>query len=125
MLPVGGTAQRPVIDSSGYVWEELPQPTNVEIERLLRQASERSPKVDGDALTIDLNWETGAAYVDATSAPADKAHETIHLDPRLLQGLLSRKYHWNTAEIGVGLTINRHGPAYDPRVFSFLYHFHI
>lgn len=124
VLPVTGAMERPEGDAVRYAWEDAPIPTNEELERLLQQAAERSPKVDGDPLTIYLSWGTGAAYVDATPAPAVKAHETIELDPRLLHGLLTRRYHWNTAEIGSVLRINRH-KDYDPRVFDFLYRFHV
>ncbi len=120
VLPVTGAVER-----NGYVWEDLPYPTNDEIERLLQQASARSPKVTGEPLTIDLDWGGSAAYVDATSAPAEKAHETIKVDPRLLIGLLTRKFHWNTAEIASAFNIVRHADAYDPRVFGFLYKFHV
>lgn len=123
VLPVTGATERPASDSSGYVWEDAPMPANEELERLLRQAAERSPKVDGEPLTIDLNWGTGATYLDATYEPAKTAHETIELDPRLLHGLLTRRWHWNVAEIGSVLRINRH-KDYDPRVFDFLYRFH-
>ncbi len=120
VLPVCGVGKRPC-----YVWENGPEPSNAMIGELLRQASERSPKLEGEPLTIDLNWESGAAYVDATHAPAKTAHETIALDSRLLHGLLTRKYHWNTAEISSVLKITRHGDAYDPRVFGFLCRFHV
>ncbi len=120
VLPVCGAAPR-----AWYAWENHAHPTNARIEELLRLAGERSPKLDGDPLTIDINWTTGAAYVDATHAPAKTAHETIMLDSRLLEGLLTREYHWNTAEISSVLKITRHGDAYDPRVFGFLCRFHI
>lgn len=124
VLPVTGSSPRPANASANYVWEDLPLPSNDEIESLLRQASERSPKVDGDALTIDLNWGPSAAYIDATAEPAKTAHETITLDSRLLHGLLTRKWHWNSAEISSVLRIKRHGRAYDPRVFDYLFRFH-
>ncbi len=120
LLPVTGARGRPV-----YCWYDHPQPSNDELDRLLQQAGARSPKVNGEPLTIDLDWGTGAAYVDATAAPATSAHETIHLDPRLLHSLLTRKAHWNTAEISSALRITRHARAYDPRVFGFLYKFHV
>ncbi len=119
VLPVTGAVER-----NGYVWEDLPYPSNAEIEALLQQASARSQKVNGEPLTIDVNWGTGAAYVDATHEPARTAHETIHVDPRLLHGLLTRRYHWNVAEIGSALKITRHAEAYDARVFGFLYRFY-
>lgn len=119
VLPVVGVSK-----TDGYVWEDMPMPTNDEIERLLQQAAERSPKVEGDPLTIDLDWCSSAAYVDATNAPAAKAHETITMDPRLLHGLLTRRYHWNVAEISSALKITRHADAYDARVFDYLYRFY-
>ncbi len=125
VLPVTGAQKRPAAKPSAYAWESLPQPTNQDLERLLLQAHNRSPKVDGAPLTIDLNWGASSSYVDATYAPALRAHETIEMDSRLLFGLLTKRFHWNNAEIGVGIKITRHGEQYDPRVFSYLYRFHI
>ncbi len=125
ILPVAGDyGPRPRPTSTGYAWENLPVPENAEIERLLQHASERSPKVGGDPLTIDLNWFAGAAYVDATYQPAVQANETIHVDPRLLYGLLTRKFHWNNAEVGSALSFTRY-LNYDPRVLNYLYGFYI
>ncbi len=120
VLPVTGARGRAV-----YCWEDGTAPSNDELDKLLQQAAARSPKAPGEPLTIDINWGTGAAYVDATAAPATSAHETITLDPRLLHGLLTRKYHWNTAEISSALKISRKGRPYDARVFDFLYRFHV
>jgi UDP-MurNAc hydroxylase len=124
VLPVVG-AEPQAPDSSGYLWEDLATPTDAELHGLIQAASARAPKVTGAPLTIDLQWGTSAAYVDATHAPAEKAHETIFVDSRLLHGLLTRTFHWNTAEVGSCLRINRRAPAYDTRTFGYLYRFHI
>lgn len=122
VLPVVGAAPR---EDDALAWESDPVPDDVTLHRLIATASMRAPKVDGEPLTIDLDWGRSAAYVDATWSPAPKAHETIHLDPCLLHGLLTRKWHWNAAEIGSCLRITRHGAAFDPRVFTYLYRLHV
>ncbi len=108
-----------------YAWQNDPMPEDQAIHKLILMASHRAPKVTGDPLTIDIHWGECGSFVDATHASAAAPHETIIVDPRLLHGLLTRKYHWNTAEIGSCLQIERHGKIFDPRVFQYLYKFHI
>lgn len=51
--------------------------------------------------------------------------EVIHLDPRLLLGLLERRYHWNNAEIGSHFEISRSPETYDRRIYNMLNFLHV
>lgn len=123
LLPVTGAVQRRPEVFSGFTWESDPEPTNETIERLIQQASERAPKVDGKPLTIQLDWGHGSAYVDCTYGDAPTAHETIIVHPKLLVRLLDGRAHFNDLEISSHPKIIRHGAAYDHRVFDYLLRF--
>ncbi len=51
--------------------------------------------------------------------------EEIHLDPRLLSGLLTRRYHWHSAEAGSHFEFYREPDAYDRRIYNLLNFFHV
>jgi UDP-MurNAc hydroxylase len=51
--------------------------------------------------------------------------EEIVIDPRLLAGLLKRKYHWNNAEIGSHFEFRRFGMGYSKELYDFLSFLHI
>ncbi len=126
VLPVVGVGPRPVEAFTGYEWEQDPEPDPAELGRLFHRAEERAPKVAGAPLILAIDWDSGARWVGITAdAVVAEPHETIHVDRRLLFGLLTGKYHWNTAEIASALAIERHADHYDPRVFSYLCHFHV
>ena len=125
VLPVEGAAPRPAEVFGGYEWENDPLPTDDEIYNLIDRASARAPKVSGSDLTIGIYWESGGCHIHAASTYANIVHETIYFDARLLAGMLRRKYHANSIEIGSCVRIKRHGAGYDPRVWSYLYRFHI
>ncbi len=51
--------------------------------------------------------------------------EVINIDSRLFHGLLTRKFHWNNAEIGSHFSFYREPSTYDRRVYDFLNFLHI
>ena len=51
--------------------------------------------------------------------------EVIHIDPRLLLGLLERRFHWNNADIGSHWEISRSPEGYDRRIYNLLNFMHI
>ena len=51
--------------------------------------------------------------------------EIITIDSRLLHGLLTKKYHWNNAEVGSHFEFYRDNDVYDHRVYDFLNFLHI
>jgi len=51
--------------------------------------------------------------------------EVFYLDSRLLNGLLTRKYHWQSAEGGSHFSFCREFSEFDPRVYNFLYFLHV
>jgi UDP-MurNAc hydroxylase len=54
-----------------------------------------------------------------------KNAEIITIDTRLLHGLLTKKYHWNNAEVGSHFEFYRDNGVYDHRVYDFLNFLHI
>jgi len=134
VLPVEGAAPRPAEAFGGYAWEGDEMPTEKELRELLKAAMDKAPKVSGPPIAIAITWdalepsyEKGGQMVHLTNDYVQlfQAHETIHFDPRLLAGMLRRKYHANSIEIGSCIRIERHGKDYDPRIFSYLYRMHI
>ncbi len=123
LLPVIGAVQRKPEVFKGFEWESDSEPDNATIEHLIRQASERAPRMDGKPLTIQLDWGHGSAYVDCTYGDAPTAHETIIVHPKLLVRLLDGRAHWNDLEISSLAKIIRHGAEYDARVFTYLFRF--
>lgn len=51
--------------------------------------------------------------------------EEFHLDSRLLSGLLTRRYHWHSAEAGSHFEFYREPDAYDRRIYNLLNFLHI
>jgi UDP-MurNAc hydroxylase len=51
--------------------------------------------------------------------------EVISIDGRLLHGLLTRKFHWNNAEIGSHFSFFRSPETYDRRVYDLLNFLHV
>lgn len=51
--------------------------------------------------------------------------EVIEVDARLLHGLLTRKFHWNNAEIGSHFYFSRFPEIYDRRVYDLLNFLHV
>lgn len=49
----------------------------------------------------------------------------IELDARLFKRLLTRKMHFNNAEIGSLLTFHRTPDVYEPGIFNALCYFHV
>jgi hypothetical protein len=54
-----------------------------------------------------------------------KDREVISIDKRLLHGLLTKKFHWNNAEIGSHFEFYRVPTSYDQRVYDFLNFLHV
>ena len=54
-----------------------------------------------------------------------KEREVISIDKRLLHGLLTKKFHWNNAEIGSHFAFYRVPASYDQRVYDFLNFLHV
>lgn len=54
-----------------------------------------------------------------------KEREVISIDKRLLHGLLTKKFHWNNAEIGSHFGFYRVPDSYDQRVYDFLNFLHV
>ena len=50
--------------------------------------------------------------------------EEIYLDSRLLSGLLTRRYHWHSAEAGSHFEFRREPETYDRRIYNLLNFFH-
>lgn len=127
VLPVTGKGPAPYVPWTGFDWEspETARPTDSELRDLVRAAEAKAPKVDGAPLLVKLDWGGASHHINCTSERAPHRHETIFLDPRLLAGLLTRRYHWNTLEISGALRFRRHADHYDPRVFQYLTRFHV
>lgn len=51
--------------------------------------------------------------------------ELIEIDDRLLYGLLTRRFHWNNAEIGSHFEFSRTPNSYDRKVYSLLNFLHV
>jgi len=58
------------------------------------------------------------------SPEAAGAREEIHLDARLFDGLLRRRYHWHSAEAGSHFEFYREPDAYDRRIYNLLNFLH-
>lgn len=54
-----------------------------------------------------------------------KNREVITIDSRLLHGLLTRKFHWNNAEIGSHFSFYRDPDTFDRRVYDLLNFLHV
>ena len=54
-----------------------------------------------------------------------KEREVISIDIRLLHGLLTKKFHWNNAEIGSHFEFCRVPDSYDQRVYDLLNFLHV
>ena len=52
-------------------------------------------------------------------------YEIIRIDSRYMYGLLTRKYHWNNAEIGSHFSFHRFPETYDHRVYDLLNFLHV
>ena len=78
----------------------------------------------GAPLSFVLDYEIGSQVVACTEDLTAEPWETLHVDPRLLEGLLTRRFHWNTAEVGSCYEATRHGDHYNPRIGQFLTRFH-
>jgi UDP-MurNAc hydroxylase len=64
--------------------------------------------------------------VESRNAVDDLAErEVISIDGRLLHGLLTRKFHWNNAEIGSHFSFFRSPETYDRRVYDLLNFLHV
>jgi UDP-MurNAc hydroxylase len=50
---------------------------------------------------------------------------TINVDARLLKRLLTKRFHWNNAEVGSLLTMSRNPDVYEPGLFNALCYFHV
>lgn len=59
------------------------------------------------------------------SAKGIGPREEIYIDSRLLSGLLTRRYHWQSAESGSHFEIYREPNIYDRRVYNLLYFLYI
>lgn len=126
-LPVQ-TDERPVSQFVGYHWESHVAPRPGQIDTLLDLAVFKAPKVGESPLSVRICWGEASRCLSIGTTPADNelVHETITLDPRLLHGLLERRYHWDTAQISSALQIRRRpGAAYSQRVFGYLNRFHV
>jgi hypothetical protein len=58
------------------------------------------------------------------SPEAAGAREEIHLDARLFDGLLMRRYHWHSAEAGSHFEFYREPDTYDRRIYNLLNFLH-
>lgn len=118
-----------VMWASGYSlrsrpWDDDTMPTPEGLRSLLAKAAARAPKIEGAPLSFVLDYEIGSQMVACTEDLTAEPWETLHVDPRLLEGLLTRRFHWNTAEVGSCYEATRHGDHYDPRIGQFLTRFH-
>lgn len=127
LLPVQGTGPRPDERFDGYDWEKDPMPTHEELNALLDQAIAKTPRLVGNPLSIRIMWETQehSRNINITEEGDVMIHEEIIVDPRLLKGLLTKRFHFNTCEIGSCFKIKRFAKHYDQRVFQYLYRFRI
>jgi hypothetical protein len=67
----------------------------------------------------------GSAVQRLSSLEQLNPREEIHLDTRLLLGLLHRKNHWNNAEIGSHFEFRRFGMEYSKPLYDFLSFLHL
>lgn len=61
--------------------------------------------------------------VDTLASAGDR--EEIYLDSRLLSGLLTRRYHWHSAEAGSHFEFRREPDTYDRRIYNLLNFLHV
>lgn len=126
ILPVQAD-ERPPETFTGYDWEQHPAPSVEELTALVTRAGQKAPKIGDEPLTIRIATPILETQLQIGTKPCDgPPQEIITLDARLLHGLLTRQFHWNTCEISSALKIwRRPGVLYTQRVFSYLDRYHV
>jgi UDP-MurNAc hydroxylase len=119
-------------DSEPYPYERDPSVTENELVGLLSRAHANAVSriTDHPDRTLCIKCpETRYLCVDSTRPGEVRlaervddigAREEIHIDSRLLSGLLQRKYHWHGAEAGSHFGFFREPEAYDRRIYNLL-----
>ena len=79
----------------------------------------------GDGTYGCVKLVDGSAVQRLSSLEQLNPREEIHLDARLLFGLLHRKNHWNNAEIGSHFEFRRVGMEYSKPLYDFLSFLHL
>lgn len=123
-------------DSSPMPYEDDVAPSEAELVSLLKTAhnnamSRVNDRPDRkilikcpDTRFMCLDNDTPGAVEVLEKPDRTLAREEIFLDSRLLHGLLTRKFHWNNAEIGSHFEIYRWPEVYDRRVYHLLTFLH-
>lgn len=78
-----------------------------------------------DTRYMSLNTKSPGVVQVYDSPEQSGAREEIYLDSRLLKGLLTKRYHWHSAEAGSHFEFYRVPDSYDRRIYNLLNFFHI
>jgi len=124
-------------DSVLYPYERDAPVGEADLVRKLSQAHSRAlqrvknpPEISlcfkcPDTKYLVINQSTPGQVVVAESVADIGPREMFFLDSRLLNGLLTRKYHWQSAEAGSHFNFCRESSEFDARVYNFLYFLHV
>lgn len=118
---VASLADRPM------VYDDLPEPGD--LKPLLRAAAARNPVVAMSDYWLGVQWgdESFSVNMKDRAEGWGAPNTVVTVDPKHLEGLLSRRFHWNNAEIGSHLRYSQ-DPSNQgilPGVSMYLTHFHV
>lgn len=121
-----------VFDSEPYPYETDPSVTEDELVEMLSRAHKNAVSriTDHPDRTLCIKCP-GTRYLCVDSSRPGEvrisestegvgAREEIHIDSRLLSGLLRREYHWQAAESGSHFEFFREPETYDRRIYNLL-----
>ena len=124
-------------DNVPYPYQKEARISSLEIARLLETAHLRAVSRLKNLPTRSICFNFGEqeflcvksekpGIVRVTSNVDDLSeYEIIRIDSRYMYGLLTRKYHWNNAEIGSHFSFYRFPETYDHRVYDLLNFLHV
>ena len=123
--------------SAPFAYEELPKPNPDDLFSDLRKAltaafNRSTLRIEawiclslGDG-SFGCAWlNEGRDVIRLNDIDSLSPREEIHIDSRLLKGLMDRTYHWNNAEIGSHFEFNRVGMGYSKSLYDLLSFLHL
>ena len=111
-----------------YPYEKDPMPNiDLLIQDLLLSSSKMKERLKRIKLIPDMDVfiKVGDKSVNVISTKDPKGKIECSLDLRLLKRILDRKSHWNNAEIGCHIELNRIPNYYSPDVHTALQFLHL
>ena len=104
----------------------------VEYSQLKRKVDTALLALRGRAQRLNLNVKSkidifadGNCFAIHTGDPEFGVNLSFYLDARLLNRILDRKSHWNNAEIGCHIEIDRNPNTYEVDAHTMMQFFHI